>query len=576
MRITDWLQIAALIAALAVLCPLLGRYIASVFADHDPNEPATPKLGDRVFGPIERLIHRICRIDPSREQRWNIYAVSVVAFSAMSVLFVYGFERLQGVLGLNPTNVPAVAPGIAWNTAVSFTTNTNWQAYGGESTMSHLTQMAGLAVQNFASAAVGLAVAIALIRGLTRQRRGTIGNFWADLTKGIVRILLPISFVVALVFAGAGMVQNLSGGTTVTTLEGASQTIPGGPVASQEVIKELGTNGGGFFNANSIHPFENPNGFTQLLQMMLILVIPFALAFAFGRMAKDRKQGYVVAATMFVLWIGIAGLAVWQETGGNPVLTPTGTTQVATADSPGGNFEGKDVRIGSAGCGLYAGTTTSTSNGAVTCQHDSMTPLGGGGALFNMMLGEVSPGGVGAGLYGMLIFVLMAVFLAGLMVGRTPEYLGKRIQAAEVKLVVLYILFVPMVVLIFGGISLVIGSGLEGQTNPGAHGLSEILYAFTSASNNNGSAFGGLTVTNDWYTTTLSIAMLIGRFFLIIPTLAIAGSLVRKRKVPVTSGTFPTGTPLFAGLLTATVLIVVGLTYFPALALGPIVERLSL
>lgn len=576
MRFTDWLQIVALIAVLAVLCPFLGRYIASVFADRDPDEAVRPNLGDRIFGPVERLILRTCRIDPDREQRWNIYAASVVAFSAMSVLFVYGFERLQAVLGLNPTNVPGVLPGIGWNTAVSFTTNTNWQAYGGESTMSHFTQMAGLAVQNFASAAVGLAVAIALIRGLTRQRRGTIGNFWADLTKGIVRILLPLSFVVALVFAGAGMIQNLSGGTTVTTLEGASQTIPGGPVASQEVIKELGTNGGGFFNANSIHPFENPNGFTNLLQMVLILVIPFALAFAFGRMAKDRKQGYVVAATMFVLWIGVAGLNVWQETAGNPVLRQTGTTQVATADSPGGNFEGKDTRIGSAGCGLYSATTTGTSTGAVDCQHDSMTPLGGGGALFNMMLGEVSPGGVGSGLYGMLIFVLTAVFLAGLMVGRTPEYLGKRIQAAEVKLVVLYILFVPMVVLIFGGVSLVIGSGLVGQANPGAHGLSEILYAFTSASNNNGSAFGGLTVTNDWYTTTLGLCMLIGRFLPMIVTLAIAGSLVRKRKVPVTNGTFPTGTPLFAGLLTATVLIVVGLTYFPALALGPIVEHLSL
>jgi K+-transporting ATPase ATPase A chain len=554
-----------------VACPLLGRYIAAVY-----NDDGTKAPGDRVFGPVERFVYRICGIDPDREQRWNVYAISVLAFSAVSVLFLYLLQRIQGSLPVNPTDMVGVAPSIAWNTAVSFVTNTNWQAYSGESTMSHLTQMAGLGVQNFVSAAVGLAVAVALIRGLVRQRRGTIGNFWVDLTRGITRILLPLSFVFALVVVGSGVVQNLSASTSVTTLEGAAQLLPTGPIASQEVIKELGTNGGGPFNANSIHPFENPTGFTNLLQVVLLLLIPFALAFTFGRMAKDRKQGYVVAATMFVLLFGLAANNVYQETHGNPRLNEVGVTQVATADNPGGNMEGKDVRIGSAGCGEFSAATTNTSTGAVNCQHDSMTPMGGGGALFGMMLGEISPGGVGSGLYGMLVFVLMAVFLAGLMVGRTPEYLGKRIQATEIKLVVLYILFVPLVVLGFGAVSVVIGAGLEGQLNTGAHGLSEILYAFTSAGNNNGSAFGGLTVTNDWYTTTLGICMLVGRFLLIVPALAIAGSLVRKRRVPVTSGTFPTNTPLFAGLLTATVLIVVGLTYFPMLALGPIVERLAL
>ena len=569
MRLNDWLQIIAVVAVLAILCPLLGRYIAAVFGPG-----AAP--GDRFFAPVERFFYRTCGVSPRSEQRWNVYAASVIAFSAASVLFVYGLQRLQGLLPLNPGSLAGVSPSIAWNTAVSFTTNTNWQAYAGESTMSHLTQMAGLAVQNFASAAVGLAVAIALVRGLVREHQGTIGNFWVDLIKVVTRILLPISFVGALVFVGAGVVQNFSGGTTVKTLEGAAQIIPGGPVASQEIIKQLGTNGGGFFNANSIHPFENPNGLTNFLQIVLLLVIPFALAFAFGRLVGDRKQGYVVAATMFTLWAGMAAVATWQETAGNPALGTTGVTQVATNTSPGGSFEGKDVRIGAASCGLYAASTTATSTGAVNCQHDSMTPLGGGGALFNMMLGEISPGGVGAGLYGMLIFVLMAVFLAGLMVGRTPEYLGKRIQATEIKLVVLYILFVPMAVLTFAAISVVIGPGLEGQLNGGAHGMTEILYAFTSAGNNNGSAFAGLTVTNDWYTTTLGLCMLIGRFFLIVPTLAVAGSLVRKRRVPVTSGTFPTNSPLFAGLLTVTILIVVGLTYFPSLALGPIVERLTL
>lgn len=545
----DWAQIAVIAAALAIVCPLLGRYIAAVFSD----DGASP--GRRLFEPVEGLVFRAGRIDPTREQRWNVYALSVLAFSVVSVLVVYGIQRLQGVLPLNPADMAAVPASIAWNTAVSFTTNTNWQAYAGESTMSHLTQMGALTVQNFVSAAVGMSVAVALVRGLVRERRGTIGNFWVDLVRGVVRILLPICLVFAFVFVGAGVVQNLSGGTEATTLEGATQTIPGGPVASQEVIKELGTNGGGFFNANSTHPFENPNGLTNALQIVLLLAIPFALAFAFGRMSGNRRQGYVVAAAMALILSGLVANNVYQETRGG--------------------FEGKDVRIGAAACGVFSAATTNTSTGAVNCQHDSMSPLGGGGAMFGMMLGEITPGGVGSGLYGMLIFVLTAVFLAGLMVGRTPEYLGKRIQATEIKLVVLYILFVPLVVLGFAAVSVVIGPGLEGQLNSGPHGLSEIVYAYTSAGNNNGSAFGGLTVTNDWYTTTLSISMLVGRFFLMIPALAIAGSLVRKRRVPVTTGTFPTDTPLFAGLLVVTILIVVGLTYFPTLALGPVVEHLT-
>jgi K+-transporting ATPase ATPase A chain len=560
-------NLAALAAVAIVVIALavpLGRYLAGVFGD-DEHRP-----GDRCFAPIERWIFRLCRIDPTSEQRWSTYAIAVLAFSAVSVLVTYGIQRVQGHLWWNPDGRVGVSPSIAWNTAVSFVTNTNWQAYSGESTMSHLTQMAGLGVQNFMSAAAGLAVAMAVIRGVVRQRSTTLGNFWVDLVRGVVRVLLPVSFVVALFFVGSGVVMNLHGTATATTVEGTAQAIPGGPVASQEAIKQLGTNGGGFYNANSAHPFENPTRFTNLLQVVLLLVIPFALALAFGRLAKDRRQGRVVFAAMFVLWLGAALLASSLETSStNPVLDREHISQQSL------NGEGKETRFGAAGCGVYAASTTGTSTGAVNCMHDSMTPLGGGTALAGMMLGEVSPGGVGAGMYGMLVFVLTAVFIAGLMVGRTPEYLGKRIQAGEIKLVVLSILFVPLVVLGFGAAAILIGPGREGLLNPGPHGLTELLYAYTSAGNNNGSAFAGLTATNGWYTTTLSIAMLVGRYFLMVPALAIAGSLGRKRKVPPTAGTFPTGTPLFAGLLLGVVLIVVGLTYFPSFALGPVVEQLA-
>ena len=469
----------------------------------------------------------------------------------------------------------AVPAALAFNTAVSFVTNTNWQNYGGELTMSHLTQMAGLAVQNFVSAAVGLAVAVALIRGLARRRGTTIGNFWVDLTRATLRVLLPLAVVFALVLVGRGVVQNFDGFTEVTTVEGTVQSIPGGPAASQEAIKELGTNGGGFWNANSAHPLSNPDGLTNLLQIAGLLLIPFALTYAYGRMVKDQKQGWVVFAAMFLLWIVAAGLAMGFEAAGNDHLDALHVDQSVTATQSGGNLEGKEVRFGPTASGLFAASTTGTSTGAVISAHDSFTAFGGTVPLVNMMLGEVSPGGVGAGLYGMLVFALLAVFIAGLMVGRTPEYLGKKIQAAEMKLVVLYILAVPVVVLCFTGASLLLDTALASRANLGPHGLSEIAYAFTSAGNNNGSAFGGLTGNTDWYNSTLGLSMLVGRFLLIVPVLAIAGSLVRKQPAPVSAGTFPTGTPLFAGLLVGVIIIVVGLTYFPVLALGPLVEGLS-
>lgn len=564
-----WAQLIVLIALVVGATPLLGSYMAKVFG-----EGQAP--GDRAFVPVERVVYRAVGVDPAQGQSWAAYARSVLAFSAVGVGALYLLQRVQQWLPGNPTDVDAVPPAIAFNTAVSFVTNTNWQSYGGESTMSHLTQMAGLAVQNFVSAAVGLAVAIALVRGLVRRRSSTIGNFWVDLTRGVVRVLVPIAFVAAVVLVSQGVVQNLSGGTEVSTLEGGSGVVPGGPVASQEAIKELGTNGGGFYNANSAHPFENPNGLTNLIQMFLILVIPFALTFTFGTFAGSRRQGWTVFGAMFVLWLGSALAAMVFETAGNPLLDQRGVTQETTALQAGGNLEGKEVRFGPAASGLYAATTTGTSTGAVIAAHDSFTPGGGAVPLVNMMLGEVSPGGVGAGLYGMLVFALLAVFIGGLMVGRTPEFLGKKIQAAEMKLVVLYLLAAPLAVLVFSAASLVLASARASILNPGPHGLSEVVYAFTSAANNNGSAFGGLNAATNWYTTTLGLAMLIGRFLLIVPVLAIAGSLAAKQPAPPSAGTFPTDTLLFGGLLVGVVVIVVGLTFFPALALGPLVEGLGL
>jgi potassium-transporting ATPase potassium-binding subunit len=568
-----WLQFAVLIVLVAAATPLLGGYMAKVFS---PDTAGAPR-GDRAFGAVERSIYRLTGVDPEREQRWTVYARSLLAFSVVSVLFVYLVQRIQGVLPANPTGVGAVPEPLAFNTAVSFVTNTNWQNYAGEITMSHLTQMAALAVQNFVSAAVGMAVAVALVRGLVRRRSATIGNFWVDLTRAVTRILLPLSIIGALVLVSQGVIQNLSGFTVANTLEGATQLIPGGPAASQEAIKELGTNGGGFLNANSAHPFGSPNGFTSLFQMFLILLIPFAFTYTFGKLANDRKQGWAVFGAMFVLWFASAFIAQAFETGGNPELDAIGADQhVAAETAGGGNYEGKEVRFGPGASGLFAATTTGTSTGAVIAAHDSFTPAGGAVPLVNMMLGEVSPGGVGAGLYGMLIFALLSVFIAGLMVGRTPEFLGKKIQAAEMKLITLYILAMPAVVLVFVGISLVMDTSKASILNSGPHGLTEVTYAFVSAGNNNGSAFGGLSGNTDWYNTTLGLAMLCGRFLLIVPVLALAGSLGRKQTVPASSGTFPTNTPLFVGLLVGVVLIVVGLTFFPALALGPVVEHLGL
>jgi K+-transporting ATPase ATPase A chain len=570
MSTASWLQFVVLVALVAVTAPFIGRYIARVYDDSERLAP-----GDRFFLRIERPIYRICRVDPASEQRWTVYAYSVLSFSVISLLLLYLQLRIQDLLPFNPTNMPAVGEHLSFNTAVSFSTNTNWQSYGGESTMSHLSQMLGLAVHNFVSAAAGMAILAAFIRGLARRRASTLGNFWVDLTRTTTRILLPACFVFALILVSQGVIQNLHGFTEATTVEGSSQLIPGGPVASQIAIKQLGTNGGGFFNTNSAHPFENSTPFSSFLETYAIVIIPFALAFTYGYMVKDRRQGRAVFAIMAAIWLVMCLAAMGLETNGNSELDQFGVNQTATSDQGGGNMEGKEVRFGSSASGLWAASTTGTSNGSVNSMHDSYTPLGGGIPLIHMMLGEVSPGGVGVGLNGLLIMAILSVFIAGLMVGRTPEYLGKKIQAPEMKLVVLYVLAMPLVLLGFAGASVLLDSALT-TNNPGPHGLSEILYAFTSGSNNNGSAFAGLTTATQWYDTTLGIAMLVGRFFLIIPVLAIAGSMARKQPAPATAGTFPTHTPLFGGLVVGVVVIVAGLTFFPALALGPLVEQLSL
>jgi K+-transporting ATPase ATPase A chain len=570
MSAASWLQFVALIVVLLVTAIPLGRYMARVYGDG-------PAPGDRVFLPLERVVYRLCRIDPATEQRWTTYAYSLLGFSIFSFLAVYAMQRLQGLLPVNPVGLPAVVPHLSFNTAVSFMTNTNWQSYGGESTMSHLTQMLGLTVQNFVSAAAGMATVAALIRGLSRRRASTIGNFWVDLTRSTIRILIPLAFVVALILVSQGVIQNLDGFTEVTTLEGVTQLIPGGPAASQVAIKQLGTNGGGFFNMNSAHPFENTGPFNNLVETWAILVIPFAFPFTFGRMVGDKRQGRAVFVIMGIVWLIMSLFAMGLESNGNPRLEALGADQATTSEQAGGNMEGKEIRYGPAASGLWAASTTGTSNGSVNSMHDSMTPLGGGVALTHMMFGEISPGGVGVGLSGLLIMAILSVFIAGLMVGRTPEYLGKRIEAGEMKMVALYILAMPAVLLGFTAASMFVDSVMEVTTwNPGAHGFTEILYAFTSASNNNGSAFAGITAATPWMDTTLGLAMLVGRFFLIIPILAIAGSMAPKQVMPATTGTFPTHTPLFVGLVIGVVLIVAGLTFFPALALGPIVEHLSL
>ncbi len=560
MYMTGVLQIAiTLLLVFAATVPL-GGYVLRVM---EGERVALSRAG----APVERLFYRLSGVDPAREQSWFVYTMSMLAFSLVGFLSLYALQRLQNVLPLNPRGFDAVAPDLAFNTSLSFITNTNWQNYSGETTMSHLTQMLGLTVHNFLSAATGLAVAFALTRGFSRATSPTVGNFWVDMTRATLYILLPLAVVVALALVALGAPQTLTGALEATTLEGAKQIISIGPVASQEAIKELGTNGGGFFNANSAHPFENPNAFSNMLEIWAILVVPFATVFAFGRAVGDERQGRaIVVAMSIVLGVGIL-VAYWAEAAGNPLLTELGV------DPSAGNMEGKETRFGVAMSAFFAAATTGTSTGAVNAMHDSMTPLGGLVPLFNMLLGCISPGGVGAGLYGFLVIVVIAVFVAGLMVGRTPEYLGKKIEAREMKLAMLAVLIYPLTVLGFSAASVLLKTALDSLGNSGPHGLSEILYAFASTTANNGSAFAGLSGNTLWFNTTLGLAMFLGRFAYVLPVLALAGSFAGKKKAPPSAGTFPTHGPLFIGLLLGVIVILYLLQYFPALALGPIVEH---
>ena len=546
-----WLQIAVLVLALGLAHRPLGDWMARVYSSP-------------THWRAEELVYRAVGVDADAEQRWPVYLRSILALSAVGVLLLYTLQRVQSLLPLSG-GMAAVEPGSAWNTAVSFVTNTNWQGYAGESTMGPLVQMAGLAVQNFVSAAVGLAVAVALVRGFARVGTDRLGNAWVDVTRSVTRLLLPLAVLTTVVFVLGGVVQTLSAGTDATTLAGAGQFLPTGPVASQEAIKELGTNGGGFFNANSAHPFEGPSAWISLLQVFLLLVIPFSLPRTFGRMVGDRTQGYAILGVMATLAVLGTALVTWFESRAGGAAT-----QLA-----GAAMEGKEVRFGTPLSALFASATTLTSTGSVNSLHDSYTPLGGMVTLFNMMLGEVAPGGVGSGLYGMLVLAVVAVFVAGLMVGRTPEYLGKKLGRREMTLASLYLLTTPAIVLVGTAVAIGTDAGQAGMLNSGPHGLSEVLYAFTSAGNNNGSAFAGLSANTPFYNTALGLAMAFGRFVPIVLVLALAGRLAQQGRTPVTAGTFPTHRPLFAGLLVAVVLVVVGLTYFPVLALGPLAEGLS-
>jgi potassium-transporting ATPase potassium-binding subunit len=551
--LAGWLQVGLLILALAVCWRPLGDYIARVVTVD----------GATKHWRVERGIYKLIGVNPESDQKWGTYLRSVLAFSAISVLVVYGLERLQGHLFL-AEGMKAVPAPTAWNTAASFTTNTNWQNYSGESTMGYLVQMSGLAVQNFVSAAVGIAIAIAMVRGFTRSKTDKLGNFWVDLTRITIRVLLPIAFIGALVLAGGGVIDNFHAAHTVTTLAGNHQAITGGPVASQEVIKELGNNGGGFFNANSAHPFENPNPFTNLFEIFLLLVIPFALTRTFGKLVGDVRQGYALLAVMVLIWLASVGGVTLLE------HQHAGTAAMAAHAA----MEGKEVRFGIPGSSLFASSTTVTSTGAVNSFHDSYTPFGGGILLFNMMMGEVTPGGVGAGLYGILILAVITVFVGGLMVGRTPEYLGKKIRPTQMKYAALYILAMPTIVLVFAGLSIALKTPRASILNSGPHGLTEIVYAYTSMANNNGSAFAGLTTATNWYNITGGIVMLLGRFTPEIFALGLAGSLARQQQVPASVGTLPTHKPLFVGMVIGVIIIIVGLTFFPALALGPFAEGL--
>ncbi|ESW93511.1 ATPase [Mesorhizobium sp. LSJC269B00] len=560
MTLNGWIQILVYCGIVVLLVKPLGGYMYRVFN------------GDRTFlspilGPVERGLYRISGTSEREEQHWTTYAAGIIFFSLASFLVLYFLQRLQGVLPYNPAGMASVEPNLAFNTAVSFVTNTNWQNYGGESTLSYLVQMAGLTVQNFMSAAVGIAIAVALIRGFARASAKSIGNFWVDMTRCTLYILLPLSIVLTLVYVWLGMPQTLGPYVDATTLEGAKQTLALGPVASQVAIKMLGTNGGGFFNANAAHPFENPDAISNMIQMVTIFALGAALTNLFGRMVGNQRQGWAILATMGVLFIAGVVICYWAEAAGNPLVHALGVD--------GANMEGKESRFGIAASALFAVITTAASCGAVNAMHDSFTALGGLVPMLNMQLGEVIVGGVGAGFYGIVMFIVITVFVAGLMVGRTPEYLGKKIEAKEVKMAMLAILALPLVMLVFTAIAVVLPSAVASMANGGPHGFSEVLYAYTSAAANNGSAFGGLSGNTPWYNITLGISMWVGRFFVIIPALAIAGSLATKKTVPASAGTFPTDGPLFVGLLVGVILIVVGLTFFPALAIGPIVEHLA-
>lgn len=589
----DWIQLILFFAILGLLAKPLGWYMARVYL----GEPCCGM--ERALGWLERGIYRASGINPKEEMGWRKYTVSVLLFSGVCFLAVYALLRLQGVLPLNPQQFPASTPDLAFDTAASFATNTNWQSYGGETTMSYLSQMLGLTVQNFVSAAAGMAVLVALIRGLTRRTAATIGNFWYDLTRSTIYILLPLSIIVTLLLVSQGVIQNFKSYDTANVLQpmagadGAkldTQTLAMGPAASQVAIKQLGTNGGGFFNVNSAHPFENPTPLSNLIEMLSILVISAGLCYTFGMMVGDTRQGWALLAAMFVILVPLTVFAVWQEQSGVPAYNGMGVDQVASTAQSGGNMEGKETRFGIANSAIWASATTGASNGSVNSMHDSYTPLGGLVPMWLMQLGEIVFGGVGSGLYGMLMFVIVAVFVAGLMVGRTPEYLGKKIEAYEMKMASLVILIPPLVVLVGTAIA-VSGPGLKYQAtdpvtnaaiekdnlnNPGAHGFSEVLYNFSSAGNNNGSAFAGMTANEPFYNTALGLAMFASRFWLMIPTLAIAGALARKKYTPPGAGTLPTHRPLFVVMVVATILLVGALTFVPALALGPIVEHLQM
>lgn len=585
--------------AIVMLCVRpLGSYIADVMQ-------GKPNFALRAGGRAEGLLYRLCGVDSQEEMSWTQYAIALLLFNVLGAVVVYGLQRLQFFFPLNPQNFAAVSPDSSFNTAISFITNTNWQGYSGESTMGYLVQMAGLAVQNFLSAATGIAVAIVLIRGFARHTADKIGNFWVDVTRCTLYLLLPLSVVLALALASQGVIENFAGykdamtvekityqnpktdaagnpikdaaGNAVTeTAVTQTQTLPMGPIASQEAIKELGTNGGGFYNANSAHPYENPSPLTNFLEMFAILLIPFALTYTFGKMVGDTRQGWVVLTAMLILFVPLVILAFHSEQSGNPLIAKQGIEQVASTLQAGGNMEGKETRFGIAASSLFAAAATGTSTGAVNSNHDSMTPLGGFVPMFLMQLGEVAPGGVGTGIYSILIFAVLGVFIAGLMIGRTPEYLGKKIEAFEMKMASVFILTTPFAVLIGTAVAVMTTAGKAGVGNPGAHGFSEILYAFTSAANNNGSSFGGLTASTVFYNVATGLAMFIGRFWPIMAALAIAGSLAAKKRVPVTEGTMPTHGPLFVTLLIGSILLIGVLTYVPALALGPVVEHFLL